>query len=73
MASINIDRRSDDPFNRYQMPKLLLQNQGGKCILANLADIGQALHREPLCRFYANISPPIDRYSSFRYRQILQL
>lgn len=63
MASINIDRRSDDPFNRYQMPKILLQNQGGKCILANLADIGHALHREPLCKFDAIISPSIDRRS----------
>ncbi len=49
MASINIDRRIDDPFGRYQMPRLSIQNQGGKTILVNIFDVGKALHRSPLC------------------------
>jgi translation initiation factor 2 beta subunit (eIF-2beta)/eIF-5 len=49
MATVNIDRRIIDPFHRYTMPKLQIQNQGTATILVNIADIGQALHRSPSC------------------------
>ena len=73
MASINIDRRSDDPFNRYRMPKLVVQTQGGKSLLVNLADVGRALHREPLCNYSKDIHIQIDLDFFIRSGQILQL
>ena len=73
MASININRQLDDPFNRYKMPKLIVQTQGGKSILVNLADIGQALYREPLCNLSKTIHVSINIQFLIRSCQVLQL
>jgi translation initiation factor 5 len=49
MATVNIDRRSIDPYNRYQMPKIVIQNQGSATILVNISNIGKSLHRPTSC------------------------
>ncbi|UJR12718.1 hypothetical protein I4U23_016892 [Adineta vaga] len=52
MALTNINRQIQDPFNRYKMPKLVVQvikeRNSFKTILVNLSDIAKALHRSPL-------------------------
>jgi translation initiation factor 2 beta subunit (eIF-2beta)/eIF-5 len=49
MATININRQTNDIFCRYQMPKLQIKIEGMKTILVNMSAIGKALHRSPIC------------------------
>jgi translation initiation factor 2 beta subunit (eIF-2beta)/eIF-5 len=49
MATANIDRRIDDIFYRYTMPKLAIQNLGTQTVLINISEVGQALRRSPSC------------------------
>ncbi|CAF1439783.1 unnamed protein product [Adineta ricciae] len=51
MTLTNINRAIEDPFNRYKMPKLVVQvikeRSSFRTILVNLSDIGKALRRSP--------------------------
>jgi hypothetical protein len=53
MASINIGGQQDDIFHRYKMPQLKtrIDRKGGgaKTVLVNIAAVGKALHRPPIC------------------------
>jgi len=49
MATININRQTNDPFDRYKMPKLQIKSEGTKTILINVSAIGKALNRLPIC------------------------
>ncbi|CAF1166984.1 unnamed protein product [Adineta steineri] len=52
MAFTNINRKIKDPYNRYKMPKLIVQvaieRYFFKTILVNISAVGKALHRSPL-------------------------
>jgi len=49
MATININRKINDMFCRYTMPKLQIKIEGMKTILVNISTIGKDLHRSPIC------------------------
>ncbi|CAF0799043.1 unnamed protein product [Adineta steineri] len=52
MALTNINRKIKDPYNRYKMPKLVVQVEKEryffKTISVNISDVGKALHRSSL-------------------------
>ncbi|CAF4301599.1 unnamed protein product [Adineta steineri] len=52
MVLTNINRKIKDSYNRYKMPKLIVQvakeRYFFKTILVNISDVGKALHRSPL-------------------------
>lgn len=49
MATININRKVDDLFYRYKMPKIQVKMDGTKTILVNISTIGKYLRRSPTC------------------------
>jgi translation initiation factor 2 beta subunit (eIF-2beta)/eIF-5 len=49
MATININRKINDIFHRYKMPKLQIRIEGTKTILINISAIGKDLNRSPIC------------------------
>lgn len=48
MATININRRMNDDYNRYTMPRIQIKTQGSTTILTNLDVIAKKLDRSPI-------------------------
>ena len=44
MISIDI-AKSNDPFYRYKMPKILIKYENGKTVITNIKEIGNSLKR----------------------------
>lgn len=44
---IPVDRTSNDPFYRYQMPPLQIAHESSRTVLVNLEQVAKALYRDP--------------------------